>query len=607
MGSYSKTVRNAVDTWVDSTRPNKRRPRGTQLRVKTGSAEALVYLSNPIPPGSVVTSATLTLWTAEDFGGAAPTISVRRTAASYKNSKVTWADKPAVTGATATSSHASTGEGDAWDIDVTALMQAVADGAAWYGFTVTSNSATAYRFRSAQANRKQPRLVVEWAEAPDAPTRLTPSGGQAVNAAKPVVEADYTDTSGSTSLAALQVQVSASSAMTSPWDSGEVLASGSKARLDLAGTTYPGLAEGGVAYWRLRVKGSAGQWSDWSAVASWSRTAKGTVTIDSPSSGSPTLADFTPPVLFTHSKVSVKTQVVVIRTDTGETVFDSGEVAGNNGAETIEAEDGSAVLQLGVTYEVEARAWDAADRIGTTGDPAYAFARREFTVSPGATAGVTGLRFEESAPLPGLTVVFERSTAPDGFTITRDGVPVATNVPPEEFTRDGLTFRYPLVNVRPNVDNVIGVSAVVNGVASPVSTATGRVKVSGVWLVDKDLGRTLLIASTSSSKFEHAEDGETIVPLGATEGVRITQGLRGYEGEVSGVLAAIGGKTRDQWVDELLAMREETGKVRTLVLGTEVFDVVTWNMTVRPTGDSSPGLRPCSFEFVQVGARRAVV
>lgn len=607
MSTASKTVRNAVDTWVEQDHPGKRRPRGTQLRVQNGEAITLLYLPNPVPRGAKVTSAELRLYTAGSFGGASPQVDVQRIGERYSNSKATWTNKPSGTGATVSSSHASTGDGDLWTWNVASLMQAVADGAAWFGFRITTTSATARTFRSAQARGKQPTLVISWTEAPDAPTTLSPSGGQAVNAAKPVVEGDYTDTSGTTTLAGMQVQVSASPTMSAPWDSGEVLASGSKARLDLAGTTYPGLAEGGVAYWRMRVQDSSGEWSEWSEVASWSRTAKGVVTIDSPSAGSPTLTDFTPTALWSFSKPQEKWQVLVRRTDTDEEVFDSGESATIDGAVVIEDADGDAVLALGVPYEIEVRAWDDADRIGTTDDPPYSVATRAFTIAAGATAGVTGLRFEPTEPLPGLTVVFERAAAPDAFTITRDGVPVATNVSPDDFERDGLTFRFPLSNVRPNVDNVIGVAAIENGIASPVVEATGRAKVSGVWLVDKDLSRTLLVAKTGSSKFEQGEDGETVVPLGATQGVRITQGLRGYEGSVEGVLATIGGKTRDEWVDNLLAMREETGKVRRLVVGTEVFDVVTWNMQVRPTGDSAPGMRPCSFEFMQVGARRKVV
>jgi hypothetical protein len=611
MAAKTKIVANAVDTWINGLLGKRStKYRGTAgLRLKSGEAIAFVYFAAPMPRGSKVGSAILRLYTRGSWGGATPVVSVQRVGTRFTVSNATWNNAPGGTGATVTRSKASSGDGDMWDINVTALMQAVADGQPWYGFRITQSTATAREFRSAQAQSRQPTLTVSWTEPPSTPTGLSPSQ-QSVNAAKPVVEADYTDTSGTTTLASMQVQVAASAAMTTPWDSGEVLTVGSKARLDLNTTTYPGLAEGGIAYWRMRVKDSAGEWSAWSAVTSWNRAAKGAVTITSPSDVAPTVADFTPPILWSFTKVQEKWQVLVRRLDLDgdNEVFDSGEVPGIETECTVAARGGAAVLQPGVPYEVEVRAWDDADRIGTTDDPPYSVATRAFTVTTGATTPVTNLRFEQTivggSMVPGLTVAFDRASAPDAFTITRNGVPIATNVEPSDFAVTGSTYRLPLTNVRPNVDNLIGVSAIVNNVASPIVTAAGKVKIAGVWLVEKDASRAVLFGNTSGSKFAQTEDGDTIVPLGATEGIRITQGLRGYEGTVTGVLASIGEKTRDQWIDIFLAMREETGKVRRLVVGSEVFDVVTWNMSVDPTGHSTPGVRACSFDFMQVGARR---
>lgn len=609
MSADAKTIRNAFDTWVEALHPSKIRARGNQLHVFAGGGEILLYLATPVPRDGMVTVGLLRLYTYGSWGGAAPTISVQRVGTKYVNSKATWDNKPAGTGTIVTASHASTGGGDLWEFNVAPILQDVADGAAWYGFKITSDSATELRFRSAQHESSlTPKMVVAWTEAPDAPTTQSPDGGQAVNAASPVVECDYTDTSGTTTLAAMQVLVSASSDMSAPWDSGEELASGSKARLDLATTTYPGLAEAGVAYWQIRVKDSSGRWSAYSDVASWSRTAKGTVVADSPSAATPSVTDYTPVVTWTPSKVQEKFQVLVMLLSTGEVIFDSGEQPGTATSWTVEDSEGEAVLASGPQYEVEVRSWDAADRIGTTDDPPYASDSVVFDVQPGAPAPVSAITFTSGLDgRPTLTVSWERATAPDAFTILQGGVPIATNLALADLDSfGGTSYSYTLTNVRPNVANDIGIVAIENGVASPIVSASGTVRVSGVWLLDKDGTRSLLVAKTGGSTFDLGEDGETIVPLGASEGVRITQGLRGYEGSVTGVVANIGGKTRDEWVDELLAMREATGKVRRLVLGTEVLNVVTWDMTVRPTGDSAPGMRSVSFEFMQVGTSRKV-
>jgi hypothetical protein len=606
MSTKTVTLRNAVDAVVEQDRPSKERARGTQLLVQNGEFETFIFFSLPVPRNATIVSATLRLYTAASFGGDAPSITVQRVSSKWNVSKLKWSNKPGSTGPSVTISPASTGDGDEWAFNVASILQPVANGSAWYGLRITTANGTLRRFRSAQAGSKKPTLTVTWSEAPDKPTTLSPSSGQAVNAAKPVLEMNYNDDSGSTTLAAAQVQVDDAADLVGAFDSGEVAATGSKARVDLAATAYAGLAEGGTAYWRGRVKDAGGSWSDWSAVTSWTRTAKGVVTIDSPGVGG-TLTDFTPTILWSFSKVQSKAQVIVRRVLDGTEVFDSGEFAGTDQSVAVQSLLGDAVLTTGVTYEVEVRAWDDEDRIGTTDDPAYSVAFREFTIIAGATTGVTNLRFESRAPLPGLVAKWDRVAAPDGFTILRDGVVIETNVEPDDIDHDGLTWTYPLTNVRPNIDNEVSVAAVTGGVASPLTTETGRVKVAGAWLLDLDETHTLFIAGTSGSTITLVEDGETLVPVGAGHGIRITQGVRGYEGTVSGVLISEGGKTVHEWVEEALAMRANPGVVRRFVMGTEAFDVVVSNLTVRPTGDSSPGMRPVSFDFVQVSDQRVPV
>ena len=124
------------------------------------------------------------------MAAAAPTITVKRVTQKYVNSKVKWANKPTTTATNqATNSHASTGDNDLWEFDVTAMMQSIANGTAWYGFHVSSNSTTTRQFWAADGTGNKPELEVTWSEAPDAPTTMNPSGGQHVSIAKPVSKA----------------------------------------------------------------------------------------------------------------------------------------------------------------------------------------------------------------------------------------------------------------------------------------------------------------------------------------------------------------------------------------------------------------------------------
>lgn len=613
MAAKTSVLRNAVDTWAEQDFPSKRHPQDAALSVGNGEAIAFVWFAAPMSQGSTITAATLKLYTKGSWGGANPTITVQRVATRYSNSQVDWSNAPAGAGATATKTQASTGDLDEWSFNVAAILQAVADGAAFYGFRITSSSSTVRKFRSAESSSAgRPELSVTWSEAPDKPTRLNPSGGQAVNASKPVLSMNFTDTSGSTELAALQVQIDATGTLaafaTPDFDSGEVASTGTgTARLDLAATAYAGLSEGGTAYWRGRVKDGAGEWSAWSDIDSWTRAAKGTVTITSPPASPAEVDDFTPPVTWTFSLTQSKWQVLVFDAD-GTELFDSGEVAGMASSCTIDDEDGEAILNDEETYSVEVRAWDNLDRIGTVDDPAYSTATRVFTVvdEPGV-AGVDDLSATTvTLPRPGIVLVWERATGvPDEFTIYRERTALATNVPAADLLQGDGSFAYTVDNLRPNVDSTYKVYARVDGESSAAVTIEASPHVVGLWLIDPaDTDSHLFVAKTSGSTFTLGEDAATHMPLGATGGIRITQGMRGYEGRIEGVLVGEMGKTRDEWVDQALTMRSRPGRVYRMMIGTEVLTVVIGNLTVRPTGDSTPGLRPVTFDFWEVGTPR---
>lgn len=614
----TSTVTNAVDTYVESDHPGRNYAETSRLVVDDTEAISFVYFGIPFPDGATIHAATLTLYTKESWGGASPTISVRRAASRYRNSKVTWDSAPGGAGATATLATASTGDADPRVFDVAAIMQAVADGADWYGFRITSDAATERKFRSSNANDYRPVLEVEWSEAPDAPTTLSPVG--VVGIAAPVLEADYTDASGTGELAGVQAHLKTlntgwtkANGYASPdFDSGEVASTDvGKARLDLAATAYAGLADTASTFWTFRVKGDDGVWSEWAEPVSFTRHVHPTLAIASPSAGTPTVEDFTPPTVWTYTGTATKHRVTVYDIDPdadGEDVliYDSGEVPGTGLQETIEDADGEAVLYEGGTFLDVVEVWDDKDRVVTATDSDHVTATREFTVVPVAgVTGVTGMTGAATTPRPGYAFSFDRASAPDFWTMTLDGKVHAANIEPADLFVSGTTYTYEYPGVAPGSTHTFGVHAIVNDQASEVDEITDEVHVTGCWLIsNRNTDRHLFLADTAGSDFTETEDAVTHYPLGASKAVRITQAVRDHEGTVEGVIGNYAGKTLAEWRDIADEMKARPGDTYTLVIGSKAAKVVIGDLQVRPTGDGVPTLRSVAFNFWPVKPRR---
>ena len=605
MSSKTVVLRSAIDAWVDTTRPSKTFEKGIRLGLDSGEAYAFVYFARPFPLGAQILAATLHFETAGSWGGTTPTLTVRRTAAKPVFTQLTWNNKPGVTGGTVTASHASTGDRDVWEFNVATLLQDVANGNAWYGFRIETSSTTLRYLRSAQAADGKPTLTVTWAEPPDTPTTLTPSGA-VVSIAKPVLTFDYTDLSGATSPAAVQVQINGTNVFTAPsFDSGEVAVD--LPRLDLAATAYAGISVAATVYWRVRVKDSSGLWSQWSDGAAMTRQSKGTLTITNPAvSPNDYVQEFSPPITWTFSGTTQESyQVDIVDPTSGGVIYTSGRRTGTALSHTLPA-DRDAVIANGGTYRVDVYVWDTLDRVATPGDPPHVLAQRTFTVLLDVgTTGVSALAAAVLSPEPGVSLTWTRATAPDSFTVLRNDVVVEANIPPGDVFVTGTSYAYVDRLGRPNVSSTWKVVANVNGKASSASSVAATPKPIGIWLLDLERSLELGITRTDGSTWELGEDGETFVALGASAGVRVTQGIRGWEGTITGaLLGGFGGRTLQQWVDEALQMRARPGRPYVLVVGTEAFQCSVDSLVVPPTGKG--GIRPVAFNFAQTSVQRYV-
>lgn len=234
----TETVRSGMDTWASSGYPALAHPGESALKVRSGIAMAYLWLRSPVPLGATVTSATLTL-TARGASNGSRTVGVRRVAASWKASKLNWNNAPGVGPSEVTKAISTLADGDAVTFDVTAFVQAWADGLPNYGLRLTTTGANTHQFYAFNSANGA-TLTVTWADNPGQPTDLRPSEA-ATSKALPYVTFDYTDVSGNTELAAVRVQVSDTESFASPvYDSGEVLTLSSGLDLaDLAAQRLP--------------------------------------------------------------------------------------------------------------------------------------------------------------------------------------------------------------------------------------------------------------------------------------------------------------------------------------------------------------------------------
>lgn len=256
-------VNNFTDAFVSQKSPNKNTGNGKRLRVSTQSGDnfySYLYFTKPWPPGATITSAKLKLRVI-DAVTSSTSLTVQRVTSKWSVNRITWNNQPGVGGATASVTKTSAGAGAVWEIDVTALLQTVANGGVWYGFRLTTNRGIEIPLYSTQASGTayRPSLEVTWSTAPDEPTNLSPGGGRVISLASPTLNYNFVDDSGNTSQMGHQIQIASSSALltagTPDWDSG--LAFTGESELDLNKGAMR-LFSGGTTSGSTTVTGPAG-------------------------------------------------------------------------------------------------------------------------------------------------------------------------------------------------------------------------------------------------------------------------------------------------------------------------------------------------------------
>ena len=571
----------------------------------TGSSRTtyMYVLFGGVPSGPAVRieSALLKFWVSVAWSGSS-TIEASQVTSTWSPSSLTWnrmtaGDGSVSGGATASVAVSSPTKYQLVTLDVTTIAQAWASGAANYGVRISASGTDDRGLFPAGATGKdavyKPVLDITYSTKPAAPTGLSPAFGQQVSVAKPTLTWPYADQS---PLQAIQVQVNTSDSWGSPAeDSGELVSQVPQY------TVTNSVSDGTTRYWRARVKNQANQWSDWSQAATFGYTAKPTFSITSPSDDS-TVNDVTPPVLWSALSAGTQKAWELRMLGGGDRVIAS------SGIQAGALTSGSLTTPIpvaGVPVDFEVRLLDTVDRADTPGDSPWISER--VTVTYGGGTGhdpVTNLKAMQTGPKPFIILVWKRDAVPDGYTIFRDGRPIAQPDPGDLW--DGVDgYTWVDTTAAPHQSHTYVVAAVVNDVAVESSPVSARAETYYIWLIDPDdTDWWLALADQDSASLTLGDSSVIYDVRGSDRKVLIAAGLQGYEGTVSGGLytdlPGLDGLTAADLRDRVWRTKIDPTHVFRLVIGDMNIPVVVRNVNVVPTSHADVNFA-ASFEAYQQG------
>lgn len=595
------------DTYTDTSYPNAT-PVGAQfVLLGTTKFEYFASIPNFLKRGSTITQGRLSMFSGYGIPAGTYSFTITPISGGWWVSRVSAANnyyRPTlVTSAQITRTFTLTApsvKAHRWDLDISPILQAMADGAAYNGLRVqmTNGSSSGWMFYAIESGTK-PYLDVTWADVPEVPAQLSPSGGRYVGTAKPLFRASFNDFGGTTKCSGMQVQISTSTDFTTPeWDSGQQTTPAPQ--LDSNALGYAGAPQDTLRYWRARVQNQAGTWSGWSTPASFKYMPLPVPVIDSPTGT--TIEDATPPILF-HSGSGTPSlwQVAVYDEQSRRVLW---ERSWGPMTAPLTATVGDGVIKDSTTrYRIAVQVRDALNREAIPGFPIYGEAVKVVTYQPNATvANPTGLTLTQPVKTtPSLVLNWSRSTAPDRFTILRNGVVIA-NVTAASVFKSGTAYEWTDRAAPPDTALTYTVRAVVNDKASTgVQATTAGLKCRGVWIIDA-AGELdpVTIYGEDQGTWTLAEESEWFAPLGASRSVLITGAQRGYEGSMGGELLdrtmPQPDVTSQEWRRRFLEYRKRPGRPVYLVAQDTSIKVVLAHMNVSPTPQAG-STYSVSFEF----------
>lgn len=571
---------------VQSVRPTY--PYGQLAAMPVSTTAAMftrVGLPAAIAEDAVIATATLVLTQREAVSGST-TVNLRRAAAGFTVARTTWNNQPALTGSTVGVTKSSPAAGTLWSFDVTADVQAFAAGTAsnfGWRLIATVAAAAGLRFRGPTAQTGQPLLVIDYLEPGEAPEDLSPNGA-VVSIAKPtlsfLVAPDTT---------AVKVQVDSDTIGTADFDSGEIASTAGQ--VDLATTAYAGLANGATTYWRAQSRGGTGL-TAWSAWASFTRTAKATVSITSPAT---TSDDGSPPILWSVSGGTQESWRVIVRDSVGALVADSGRIGGTA---TTWVPTKPILKTEGRSVTIEVRVWDSVDRAITPGDPDYSTASRTVVLS--TSGGVTNpatVSAVNDGISPSVEITATAASAPDGWAIIRDGERIYYDA-----TQPVSTFTFVDWTATPNHQHIYRAARIVNNAVSaggPTAVITPRV--TGLWLVDATLGQAAVLYGLDEGSWSAAELAIIHQPI-AGPPIRRVAYRPPLSGSISGELVDTNAQDADDSISNLYDFKSSSAdRELRFIAGDRNIPVNVGDITVSPAPLSGEDRwSRASFSWMQI-------
>jgi hypothetical protein len=229
--------------------------------------------------------------------------------------------------------------------------------------------------------------------------------------------------------------------------------------------------------------------------------------------------------------------------------------------------------------------------------------QQDTTVTPVSTLTVAQVDSDK----PHVALTFDRATAPDSFSVWRDGRVVDTDLDPADLLVSGTTYQYVDRTAAPHRSHTWQVRCKVNGKLSGGPTATYSFDVAAVWLADLDTGRLvpILFGQGDGITFDMPELTTVLRPVDGDTAQRITQGQYGLEGTVTGRVVEYAGSSASAWAANLLWMKLRPENVLRLTIGAENYPVTIGEVVIEPVNegdlDSNADDRAVRFAFTTRG------